>query len=638
MVNKPKNTKVKKKSFDQTCIEGISGIYPKTFFLYLNNNLIRYFLSLDSISIINSIEKIDVLDSIGSYLHDGIILSHTHIYNQKIEEQTRMESNAYTLALQVEVLQNLADNMQALLVKNDYSINVAKVSDYDVNSHICMIILGIVPFSFVSNVVFRTKDELDIFGFGFNNIYAPTDIYKVNQDLFIGGIEIDIEQLKVNFEKFIIVEKVPVKTVEYMTKKRDKIRGVLFGFFYRDSSLTQKYIFRFDKCILDFLQIEINEQKELKNKLLDMFPLVDLQILESLFQNCQNQDIFRHVNLAIELTDSDISEIRKTILSIKNLKKNDYRDLFILSIFLKQLLAASPIYSSFQETIIAIKQEIASSNSEDTETITWLREGLKYIIEEVITDRVSISNVLENAGENKSIALRALMILSKASLPNDIEKLKSNLNSFNVDADLRRLTLMLYGAFNGVSAFSSEYKKDPYINRIIDQTASQMIRHEYIINSVPELAEFSTYRKKDSKTFYSQSGYPFNIEIIQTKEEREVDRIVSYISRIFESNKTKLAERIIGITLWKNRQKYNGDIPTIFTFERESINSIQEDELLHVIKLKNFRFNADINIVTFKNDTILIRDELSKSVSSNILIWIEIVKKMKEKTKSTVEL
>lgn len=636
MARKAIEKKSRKRDYDQTLFEEVGKDFPESFFLYLNNNLVRYYLSLDSITCINSIRNVNVLDSIGSILHDGIILSHTHIFNRALDDETIKEVNAYPLALELHIPRNMSYTTKLLLVNNEYDISVGTISDYDLNTHICMIYLGMIPFSYVSRMLFRTKEEQDVFGFDFNNIRTPYEIFEVSQDHFIGGMELDKDRIGASYSEFIKGNDLPTELIVNLVKKRDKVRGFLFGFFYGTFNSTQRLIPSFDKCVLDFSQFSESERTEAVSALIESFPTIEPVVIGSLFRSRQNQDIYGNLNLLLEIASCEISEIHNKVYLSNNFGKIESRELFVLGFMLRKLFGPNASYSGFQDVILDSVRDLTSHITDDSEVYKWFRDSLIFILEDVITDRISISKVLENVSENTINSMRALMILSKASYPNEFEKLITNVNSFKVDASLGRLTMMVYGALNGVSSFSSDFKKNPFINRIIDQVSGQFLKNDFIIEAAPDLTDFMSYRRKEKDTYYTKSGLPITIEIIQTREERDIERIAKYVSHIFSSNKTRGVEKIIGSIIWKNRSRFNGNIPSIITFERDNVNIINKDEFGVSIMLNNPKFSVDIDMERFKNETILEQKELVNSVRNNTEIWIEIVKKIKTKSKLKV--
>lgn len=548
------------------------GLEFESDYLYLvtNNVNLRSYLSLDSIVANSCLETSNYYQMDSSIFNDFILLSKKAINtNSKILE----EDNLYKIILEIDIKSVDVH----VLSGNEQGIRMSNIREIETFGSDNILVFGAIPFQFVKRIIFKNIEEQNRFNYTISNIFYPTYLFDVNENIFYDQKDIDTTLLRDVVKQYISRNRIevsqPIVTVQY----RNKIKAIVNEFLFNNEYIFSGLKFNFDTNCLDILNISKIDRTRLSKNINEIAKTHKFREIKKVnYLKINKQDTFLS-NLG-NILDLLILDNRKAVNKNTNLNPELILFYEIISILIKRN------YLEHFNTDSFISLLVINLRLYNNLILEKYISDIKSILIEVLNDNLSIRKILKsNEIESKTIV--ALMIFLKSPSFSSSEELKKNLDSYDTCFEVRKIVLIFYNALNGYAALDSASKADCFINRVCDMFAFNLTRNKYLISECIDEKKFITYCPKDEFTFYTSSYVPLKIQLHYTDDEILSEKCRHSIKNSINDD-PGISKKILN-SIFKRESKLRNLLPIKVYIDKNHIDNLINSEETLAFSISN---------------------------------------------------
>lgn len=592
----------------------------RALYFVTNTMNLTSFLSLDAILSNKYIESDKKENYDGSYFDDFLITAQFPLFHEiGLDYNNPLNPRRVILELS-------PDSISApTITKLESRFKVMEFEKSITHETEAIMFFGYLPFQYVKKIIFPTKSEMDRFDTKVGNIPIPRHLFEVNQSLFQHAISFNPENWKIELSGIRATLSSEYYEIGQSLHYRNKVKAIIHELLTTSSkSYVSRLSIDFDYVTFKLLDIKKKELLTLNKKMKDfcssrsVVPISDdINFVKSLYQgssfifeliNNLNILSFKNVTSSIEVktkNHSEIDDVRFMFIILKILIENRYLDHFEPRLFLDRI-----------ENEMNVSSSLLSKNY--TEYFLTVRQ--------ILNDLVSIRKYVNSTSIFSDVET-ALLIFLKTPGYSGSEEMDRNIQSFNPSASVKRLIHIFYASLNGYGSLSAESKQNPYLNRVCDNFAFDIIPNSYLINASLESHAFYAIHPKNDDFYYDKSkDFPFIFAYMPTEDDLEVDSIFKSVTSIISdvSNENKIIKQL------HSASKSLSDILPIKISFSNSYIPIVDNDITTVYFDNNMNLKREFDYERFlyllRND----KKYLLKFILIDRLFWENLIKKLSQ--------
>lgn len=393
------------------------------FYLYSNKNSVFNYLSRNLIASESIVPEICGNRTISTKTDHFLFVTHKKLNRTSREFGISAPKEVYPITLEINIYDDvLKGNFRVILVENDGGKNkyeLGRWNQYDSSLHFGAIILGEIPLSCVSHILFDDEYERDGFRRPSPDYWYPEDKFKLISDDFSEELMFEISEKEISTQIGIDFQKSEVET-----RKREKLRAAILNLY--NATQTWKYG-KYRMNMDGYLQ--------------SLLKLSDQFIQESI----PNYTVLKQTNINQEL---DLLPMGDSSIAGESLNQRLFT--WIFNDFAAVPYGEIHTTEFFADCFRKISIELSNDNH--------CNKCIKKIFDEInllICGNSSkmIEDLLSEMEPNVDV-LKALLFVAKN--PDDYHHFIESLEKYHLDVINTRRACVLWGALNGLKGMPGE--------------------------------------------------------------------------------------------------------------------------------------------------------------------------------------